>query len=55
MITFIMLGVLFIANFVVCSFMSILFRQTRKVDWGMSLAISFVISLAAIGILGVGP
>lgn len=55
MITFIMLGVLFIANFVVCSFVSILFRQTRKVDWGMSLVMCFMISLAAIWILGVGP
>lgn len=49
---FIMLGVLFIVNFIVCSFVSILFRQTRKVDWGMSLVMSFVISIAAIGILG---
>jgi len=49
---FIMLGVLFIVNFIICSFVSVLFGQTRKVDWGMSLVISFLISIAAIGILG---
>ncbi len=54
MTTFILLGVLFVANFIVCSFVNILFRQTRKVDWGMSLVMSFIISLVTIGILGVG-
>ena len=52
MVVFIMLGVLFIVNFIICSFVSVLFGQTRKVDWGMSLVISFLISIAAIGILG---
>lgn len=55
MTTFLMLGVLIVVNFIICSFVSILFRQTRKVDWGISLVISFIVSLAAIGILGVGP
>ncbi len=55
MITFIMFGVLFVINFIICSFISLLFGQTRKVDWGISLVISFMVSLTAIFVLGVGP
>jgi hypothetical protein len=52
MTTFIVLGVLVIVNLIICSFVSILFRQTRKVDWGICLVISFMISLTAIWALG---
>ena len=52
MMTLIMLGVLVVVNFIICSFISFLVRQTRKVDWGISLVISFMISLTAIWVLG---
>ena len=55
MMTLIMFGVLLVINFIVCSLVNLLFGQTRKIDWGISLIISFMVSLTAIFVLGVGP
>ena len=52
MITLVSFGVLLVINFVVCSLISVLFGQIRKIDWGISLIISFMVSLTAIFVLG---
>ncbi len=53
MATLVSFGVLLVINFIVCSFISILFGQTRKIDWGISLIISFMVTLTAIFFLGI--
>lgn len=51
MATMLTLGVLIVINFILCSFISFLFRKRRTVDWGIAFAFSFVISLFSIWLL----